>query len=86
MSLATGRLLTLDEFLRLPGIDERPYKEYIDGRVETKMSPRKKHSLVTLRLLNHISVTRNRVAWGCRSRSCAARSPAVRSFPTSSSC
>jgi len=38
----------------MPGIDERPYKEFIDGRIETKMSPQKKHSLVTLRLLNHL--------------------------------
>ncbi len=46
--------MTLEEFLRMPGIDERPYKEFIDGRVETKMSPQKKHSLVTLHLLNHM--------------------------------
>ena len=49
-----GATLTLEEFLRTPGIDERPYKEFIDGRIETKMSPRAKHSLVTLRLLDHM--------------------------------
>ncbi len=25
--------LTLEEFLRTPGIDEPPYQEYIDGRI-----------------------------------------------------
>ncbi len=49
-----GTTLTLEEFLRTPGIDERPYKEFIDGRIETKLSPRAKHSLVTLRLLDHM--------------------------------
>lgn len=34
--------MTLEEFLKLP--DEKPYLEYIDGRVEAKVSPQKKHS------------------------------------------
>jgi Uma2 family endonuclease len=49
-----GATMMLEEFLRMPGIDERPYKEFIDGRIETKMSPQTKHSLVTLRLLTHM--------------------------------
>lgn len=49
-----GTTMTLEEFLRMPGIDERPYKEYIDGRVETKMSPQKKHGLLEKRLMNDI--------------------------------
>ncbi len=49
-----GEMTTLEEFLRMPGIDERPYKEFIDGRVETKMSPQKKHGVVKMRLLNHM--------------------------------
>src|ERR1700728_2902516 len=49
-----GKTMTLEEFLRLPGIDERPYREYIDGRIETKMSPQTKHSLVALRLSTHM--------------------------------
>jgi Uma2 family endonuclease len=49
-----GKALTLEEFLRLPGIDERPYREYFDGRIESKMSPQTKHSLITLRLSNHM--------------------------------
>jgi Uma2 family endonuclease len=47
-------MLTLDEFLRMPGIDERPYKEFIDGRVETKMSPQKKHGRLQKRLVSHL--------------------------------
>lgn len=38
--------LTLEEFLRLPGIDDRPYLEYIDGRIEAKVAPKKKHSVL----------------------------------------
>ena len=36
--------MTLEEFLRRPDIDEHPYLEYIDGRIEAKVSPKKKHS------------------------------------------
>lgn len=49
-----GEMLTLEAFLRMPGIDERPYKEFIDGRVETKMSPQMRHALITMRLLTHL--------------------------------
>src|SRR5262249_15563919 len=49
-----GETLTLEEFLRTPGIDERPYKEFIDGRIETKMSPQKKHGRLQKRLINHV--------------------------------
>src|SRR5437763_16757480 len=37
--------MTLEEFLALP--EEKPYLEYIDGRIEAKMSPQKKHRLLT---------------------------------------
>lgn len=40
--------LTLDEFLELPEIDDRPYLEYIDGRIVPKVSPKRKHSSVQL--------------------------------------
>jgi Uma2 family endonuclease len=46
----TRQPATLEEFLREPGIDEHPYKEYIDGRIEVKASPQTKHSVLTLRL------------------------------------
>jgi Uma2 family endonuclease len=49
-----GETMTLEEFLRLPGIDERPYREYIDGRIETKMSPQKKHGRLEKRLIGHV--------------------------------
>ena len=35
------KMVTLDEFLRMPEIDEHPYLEYIDGRIEAKVSPQK---------------------------------------------
>jgi Uma2 family endonuclease len=46
--------LTLEEFLRLPGIDEQPYREYVDGRIEEKVSPQKKHSAIQKRLVRHL--------------------------------
>jgi Uma2 family endonuclease len=45
--------MTLEEFLELP--EEKPYLEYIDGRIEAKVSPQKKHSLLTARLLKHLN-------------------------------
>jgi Uma2 family endonuclease len=38
--------LTLEEFLRRPEIDEHPYLEFIDGRIEAKAMPRKKHAII----------------------------------------
>lgn len=35
------KTITLEEFLRLPEIDEHPYLEYIDGKIEAKASPQK---------------------------------------------
>src|SRR5438105_2003685 len=49
-----GKMITLEEFLRMPEIDEQPYLEYIDGRIEAKVSPQTKHSLITMRLLEHL--------------------------------
>ena len=49
-----GKMITLEEFLRMPEIDERPYLEFIDGRIEAKMSPQKKHGLLKKRLMTHI--------------------------------
>ena len=48
------KMITLEEFLRLPEIDEHPYLEYIDGRIEAKLSPQKKHGLLEKRLMNHV--------------------------------
>ncbi len=38
--------LTLEEFLRLPGIDDSPSLEFIDGRIEAKAMPQKKHAII----------------------------------------
>jgi Uma2 family endonuclease len=46
--------LTLDEFLRMPGIDEHPYREFIDGRIEAKVAPQKKHSAIQKHLVRHL--------------------------------
>jgi Uma2 family endonuclease len=46
--------VTLEEFLRMPEIDEHPYLEYIDGRIEAKVSPQKKHGVLTTYLINHL--------------------------------
>ena len=48
------KLITLEEFLRMPEIDEHPYLEYIDGRIEAKVSPQKKHGLLEKGLMAHI--------------------------------
>jgi Uma2 family endonuclease len=45
--------MTLEEFLKLP--EDKPYLEYIDGRIEAKVSPQKKHSLITLRLMERLN-------------------------------
>jgi Uma2 family endonuclease len=42
--------MTLEDFLRRP--EEKPYLEYIDGRIEAKVSPRKKHGIIELELAN----------------------------------
>lgn len=42
--------MTLEEFLRLPGIDEKPYKEFIDGRIEAKVCPQPTHGKLQVRL------------------------------------
>ena len=49
-----GKMITLEEFLRMPEIDEHPYLEYIDGGIEAKVSPQKKHGLLTKQLMMHM--------------------------------
>jgi Uma2 family endonuclease len=50
--------MTLEEFLNWPRIDEKPYLEYFDGRIEPKMSPKTFHSV----LQDEILAGLNRVA------------------------
>ncbi len=45
-----GATMTLDQFLRWPRIDERPYLEFLDGRIEVKMSPQIEHSIIQTEL------------------------------------
>jgi len=47
--------LSLEEFLRMPEIDEHPYLEYIDGKIEAKVSPQGKHSSIEGKLVAHLS-------------------------------
>jgi Uma2 family endonuclease len=47
------KTMTLEEFLKLP--EEKPYLEYIDGRIEAKVSPQKKQSLITGRLTDRFN-------------------------------
>jgi Uma2 family endonuclease len=58
--IMTGRTRTriregmaLEEFLKLP--EQKPYLEYIDGRIEAKVSPQKKGGLILLRLLERLN-------------------------------
>jgi Uma2 family endonuclease len=48
------KTITLEEFLRLPEIDDHPYLEYIAGKIEAKVSPQKKHGMIEKRLMNHL--------------------------------
>lgn len=49
-------VLTLEEFLRMPEIDEVPYREYVDGRVETKAMATSKHNLIEHRLVTRLAL------------------------------
>lgn len=40
------KTMSLEQFLREPRIDRKPYLEYIDGEVVAKVSPEAKHSLL----------------------------------------
>ena len=46
----TGQTLTLEEFLRSPRINQKPYQEYIDGRIEVKVAAQKKHCAIQSKL------------------------------------
>jgi Uma2 family endonuclease len=51
----TRSSMTLEEFLKWPRIDEKPYLEYYEGRIEVKVSPQRKHSIIEMRLLDALS-------------------------------
>ncbi len=48
--------LTLDEFLRMPEIDEAPYVEFIDGRAEAKAMPTRRHNLIEMGLTQRLNL------------------------------
>jgi len=50
-----SKTITLEEFLRMPEIDEHPYLEFIDGRIEAKVSPQGKHSSIETKLSAHLN-------------------------------
>ncbi len=53
-SLSQTRVgMTLEEFLKLP--EESPSLEYIDGRVEAKVSPQKRHGVIQGELNAHFN-------------------------------
>jgi len=53
-SLSQTRVgMTLEEFLKLP--EESPSLEFIDGRIEAKVSPQQKHGLIEMRLAAHLN-------------------------------
>src|SRR4051794_3815845 len=37
---------TLEQFVKLPEIDEHPAREYIDGKVDVKVAAQKKHCMI----------------------------------------
>ena len=47
--------LSLEEFLQWPRIDEKPYLEYLDGRIEAKVSPQTLHSVLQGRILDRLN-------------------------------
>jgi len=49
-----GNMISLEEFLRMPEIDEHPYLEYIAGRIEAKISPQEKHGVIEKELMIHV--------------------------------
>jgi Uma2 family endonuclease len=58
------KTFTLEEFLRLPEIDEHPYLEYSDGRIEAKVSPQGKHSSIETKLSAHLDAYSERRGLG----------------------
>ncbi len=49
--------LTVQEFLEMPGIDESPSLEFIDGKVARKVAPQKKHNALTAFFLGALNQT-----------------------------
>lgn len=54
MSASLTKILTLEEFLKLPYIDESPAWEYVDGVTIQKPMPKTRHSILQKRLLTEV--------------------------------
>lgn len=59
MTAIVTETITLEEFLKLPYIDESPAWEYINGQVVQKTIPGAKHSLLQKRLVGVIDTAGN---------------------------
>ncbi|MDS3860627.1 Uma2 family endonuclease [Thermosynechococcaceae cyanobacterium BACA0444] len=55
MTASLARVLTIEEFLELPYIEESPAWEYIDGVAIQKPMPKTRHLLLQMRLLTEIN-------------------------------
>lgn len=55
MTVSLTRILTIEEFLELPYIEESPAWEYIDGVAMQKPMPKTRHLLLQMRLLTEIN-------------------------------
>ncbi len=58
------KMISLDEFLRMPEIDEHPYLEFLEGRIEPKVSPQGKHSSIQTKLAAHLDSFAGRRKFG----------------------
>lgn len=54
MTASTTQILTIEEFLKLPYIDESPAWEYGDGIAMQKPMPKTRHSILQKRLLTEV--------------------------------
>ncbi|PSO73960.1 MAG: hypothetical protein BRC50_11910 [Cyanobacteria bacterium SW_11_48_12] len=54
MSASLSQTLTLEEFLKLPYLEESPAWEYVDGVALQKPMPKTRHSILQKRLLSEI--------------------------------
>jgi Uma2 family endonuclease len=51
MTASSSKILTLEEFLQLPNVEDSPAWEYVDGVVMQKPMPKTRHSILQKRLL-----------------------------------
>ncbi|NJL47212.1 MAG: Uma2 family endonuclease [Leptolyngbyaceae cyanobacterium SM2_5_2] len=54
MTASLAKILTLEEFFKLPYIEESPAWEYVDGIAVQKPMPKTRHSILQKRLLTEV--------------------------------